>query len=281
MPRWGRARTNDPEPGRRSAARTVSARRSRSCRRALALVTPLSGPAKAETAESWLPARYREPWAAPFLDRVVAGLRPGARVLDVGSGARPTIAREHRPVGCVYVGLDVSSDELNRAEDGAYDEMLVGDICSPLSSTEGRFDVVLSWQVLEHVASMRNALATQHAALVPGGRMVAMLSGAWSVHALAARVIPYRASTWLQERLLGFEGDDKFPTRYDGCSHRALQALLEQGGWVSWEIVPRYRAGIYLGFSRPLQRAYVAYENWAARGSRVNLATHYIVDAAA
>lgn len=228
-----------------------------------------------------LPARYRDPWQAPFWARAAVELRPGARVLDVGSGARPAIPREQLPEGCIYVGLDISGEELGRAEAGAYDEVLVGDICAKLASTEGRFDLVVSWQVLEHVPSMRAALRTQHAALVPGGRMVAMLSGAWAVHALAARVIPYRLSTWLQKRLLGAAPEDKFPTRFDGCTDRSLRQLLAKGGWASWEVVPLYSSGNYLAFFRPLQRAYVAYENWAARGPRVNLATHYIVAAVA
>lgn len=229
----------------------------------------------------WLPARYRDPWVAPFVDRALAELGPGAGVLDVGSGARPAIAREQLPDGCVYVGLDISGEELRRAEPGAYDEMLEGDICTKLATTEGRFDRVVSWQVLEHVSSMRAALATQHAALVPGGRMVAMLSGAWAMHALAARVIPYRMSTRLQRRLLNIVPEDKFPTRFDGCTDRSLRRLLADGGWASWEVVPLYRSGVYLEFFQPLQRAYVAYENWAARGPRANLATHYIVDAVA
>lgn len=242
-------------------------------------LTPKTEPAPIPA--TWMPARYREPWKGFLLARATAELRPGVRVLDVGSGARPTIPREQRPEGCVYVGLDVSARELERAEVGAYDEVIVADICSVLGSKVSRFDLVLSWQVLEHVASMRGALAAQHAALVPGGRMLAMLSGAWSVQALAARVIPYRLSTDLQARLLDSVAADKFPTRYDGCTDRALRRILAQGGWAAWEIVPYYRSGNYLSFLPPLQRLYVAYESWAARRPRVNLATHYIIEAVA
>lgn len=213
--------------------------------------------------------------------RAIAGLRPGASVLDVGSGARPAIARARLPERCTYVGLDISGEELERAGPGAYDEMLVGDVCTRQASTEGRFDLVVSWQVLEHVTSMRDALRTQHAALVPGGRMVAMLSGAWAMHAVAAKVIPYRASRWLQMRLIGSAPEDKFPTRFDACTARSLRPLLAGGGWKSWDVVPLYRSGNYLSFLPPLQRAYMVYENWAARGLRANLASHYIVDAVA
>ena len=109
-----------------------------------------------------------------------------------------------------YTSAWISASELERARSDAYDETIVGDICSGLGSDVRPFDLVLSWQVLEHVASMRAALATQHSALVPGGRMVAMLSGAWSIQAMAARVIPYRLSTALQAQLLDAEAEDKF-----------------------------------------------------------------------
>jgi len=226
-----------------------------------------------------LPERYSEPWRAGYVARVAAALQPGNRVLDVGSGAQPTIPRDQRPDECVYVGLDVSGEELARASDGAYDEVLVADICRPLPPHAGRFDLVTSWQVLEHVPSMRAALAAQHQALVPGGRMVAMLSGGWSFYALAGRIMPYRLSTSLQVRLLGAAPDSKFPTHYDGCTDRALRRMLAEGGWASWEIVPHYKAGGYLGFSRALQRVYLKYEDWAARNQRINLATHYYIEA--
>jgi SAM-dependent methyltransferase len=228
-----------------------------------------------------LPARYGEPWADAFLAEIAPHLRPGIRILDVGCGARATLAPERRPPGCTYAGLDVSADELARAGDGVYQETIVGDVSTALPGLTGRFDLVISWQALEHVASMRGALATQRDALVPGGTMVAMLSGARAVFALAARAMPYRAGTALQARLLGVAPQDKFPTRYDGCTDRALRELLHDGGWASWTIVPRYKGAGYLRFSRSLQRAYLVYENWAERSGRRDLATHYIVTAVA
>lgn len=242
---------------------------------------PVAAPKHDEARPPWIPERYGDVWGAPFLASALSGLRPGSRILDVGSGARPVISRELLPNGCTYAGLDISGEELERAEVGAYDEIYVGDICGEMPAIARRFDLVVSWQVLEHVTSMHAALATQRAALVPGGRMVAMLSGGWALHSLAARIIPYRVSTWLQFRLLHSPPEDKFPTRFDGCTDRALRGLLADGGWTSWEVVPRYGAGVYLSFSRPLQRAYLVYENWAARGPRANLATHYIVHATA
>lgn len=228
-----------------------------------------------------LPRRYGEVWQAPFLTAVAARLHPGVSILDVGSGARPVIARQYRPPGCHYVGLDVSAHELTRAGAEAYDATVVGDVCAaPIPNLRG-FDLVLSWQVLEHVPSMRAALLNQHAALAPHGRMVAMFSGAWAVYALAARVIPHRVSIMLQTRLLGADARDKFPAHYDGCTDRAMRRLLRDTGWSSWVITPFYKAGAYVSFLRPLQWAYLSFENWAERGPRPNLATHYLVEAVA
>lgn len=236
---------------------------------------------RAEVQAGRLPARYGEPWQSPFLERVGAVLRPGIRVLDVGSGARPAIRPDERPEGCHYVGMDISAAELERAGPDAYDDIAVGDICTPIPSLAQDFDLVVSWQVLEHVSSMRAALDNQRAALVPGGRMITMLSGAWAIFALAARVIPHRISTGLQAQLLGADARDKFPAHYDSCSDRDLRQQLSESGWCWWEILPYYKAGGYLRFSRPLLRAYLAYENWAERTGRANLATHYLVEAVA
>lgn len=225
-----------------------------------------------------LPARYAEPWGRAFLARVEPELVPGVRILDVGSGARPTIPVDQRPTGCHYVGLDVSSHELERSPRGSYDEIIAGDICAGLPRLTQHFELVISWQVLEHVRSLPAALATLSASLVPGGRCVAQLSGAWSIYACAGRVMPHAARTFLMQRLLDTDPEDRFPTRYDNCSDRALRRILPQ--WFStFDVVPRYKAGGYLRFSPLLQRAYMTYEDWIECHAKTNLATHYIVDA--
>lgn len=241
--------------------------------------TPEAADERLAAAAGKLPARYALPWQQPFLDCIAHELVPGARVLDVGSGARPAVAVRQRPPDVHYVGLDISGEELRRAPAGAYDELIVADISQPLPELTHRFDLVLSWQTLEHVSSMRGALASQEGALVPGGRLLAMLTGAWSVQALVARVVPYQLSRRVQAHLLGVAAEDKFPTRYDSCSLRALSRLLDAGSWSTWEITPFYKSGGYLRFSRPIQRAYLHYENWAARGPRPALATHFLLDA--
>lgn len=228
-----------------------------------------------EVAAGRLPTRYAERWVAPFYERVEPALSSGVAILDVGSGRTPTIPPKQRPADCHYVGLDVSAAELEAAPEGSYDETVVGDLTQRDARLGERFDLIVSWQVLEHVASLEDGLANLHSYLRPGGRLVAQLSGSFAVFALASRIVPHRLSVWMMDRLLGIEPETRFETRFDRCYHRALTGLL--AAWSSHEIVPRYNAGGYFRFSRPLLRSYLAYENWLARTNRRNLATHYII----
>jgi SAM-dependent methyltransferase len=204
-------------------------------------------------------------------------LRPGVRILDVGSGRRPAVPIGRRPPGCVYVGLDISLDELRSAPPGSYDEMLAGDVVQFRSELEGRFDLAVSWQVLEHVKPLDAALENVRQYLVPGGVLVAQLSGKFSAFALLNQVVPHRVAVWAMRRLLGRDSRTVFPAHYDGCWYGALRRMTT--GWSAVEIRSRYAGAGYFGFLPPLQRLYLVYENWAARRGHRNLATHYLIHA--
>jgi SAM-dependent methyltransferase len=221
-----------------------------------------------------LPARYDHRLQDVFLAQVDALMRPGVRILDIGSGRAPTIPPYDRPAGCRYVGTDIDPDELAAAPAGSYDLEVAADATKPLPIDE-RFDVILSWQVLEHVDSMAATLQAFHGALDEGGTLVAQLTGSRAVFALLARALPHRARVLAMTRLLGHAEEEKFPTRYDACTDKALRALLAD--WSHVEIIPFYRGGSYFLFSRPLLRAYLAYENAVAKRGIPALATHYLV----
>jgi len=225
-----------------------------------------------------LPSRYGYRMQEVFLDRVGPLLVPGVKLLDVGAGRSPTLAPEDRPENCRYLGLDISGEELEAAGAGAYEATYIHDIVQPLPELRD-LDVVISWQVLEHVSSVPRALANLHAMLRPGGTLVAQTSGSFAVFALAARVIPHRPRVWAMARLLGHHEEEKFPTHFDHCTARALRKLLSD--WQSVELVPFFRAAPYFSFSRPLQLAYLRYEDFIASRRWDNLATHYLLVARA
>ena len=221
-----------------------------------------------------LPDRYAEPMQLELLRRVKPLLVPDVAILDVGAGRYPTLAPADRPSGCRYVGLDIESTELEAAAPDAYDEDVVADITEPLRRDE-EFDVILSWQVLEHVSPLGAAFEHLRAALRPGGTLLAQLTGSNAAFALGGRLLPPRARVWLATHVLGHAEEEKFPTRYDRSSYTALDRLLS--GWSEVEIVPFYRGAPYFGFWRPVQRAYLVYESAIERRHAKNLATHYLV----
>jgi SAM-dependent methyltransferase len=221
-----------------------------------------------------LPERYRRQMQDEFFARVKPLLVPGVAILDVGAGRYPTIAAADRPARCRYVGLDIEPEEIEAAGPGAYDESIVGDVTLPLSR-DGEFDLVLSWQVLEHVSPLADALANLRNSLRPGGTMIAQLTGSNAAFAVLGRLLPHRVKLWVATRLLGHREEEKFPTRYDRSSESSLARMLEP--WSEVEILSFYRGAPYFKFSRLLMRAYLAYESAIERRHAANLATHYLI----
>jgi 2-polyprenyl-6-hydroxyphenyl methylase/3-demethylubiquinone-9 3-methyltransferase len=220
-----------------------------------------------------LPERYRHRMQDVLLDRLDPLLRPGVRILDVGSGREPTLEAAARPENCHYTGLDVSAEELAAAAPGVYTDTVVANITRPLPV--GGYDVITSWQVLEHVKPLDLALENLRSALVPGGTLLAQTSGSRAVFAVLARVLPHRVRVGAMARLLGHPPEAKFPTHFDRCRADPLREML--GTWSSAEVIPFYRGAPYFDFSRPLQRGYLAYEDRIARRRVDNLATHYLI----
>lgn len=221
-----------------------------------------------------LPERYGYAMQHAFLEHVRPLLTPNIAILDVGSGRSPTIAPEFRPPACRYVGLDISDHELQSAAPGAYNRAIAHDITKRLLTSES-FDLVLSWQVLEHVKPLDLALENLREVLRPGGVMVSQLSGPFSAFALLARVVPHPVRVWAMARYLNHPEEEKFPTRYHHCHASGLERML--ASWSSATVHPYYRGAGYFGMCRPLQRAYVSYESLIAERNVRNLATHYLV----
>lgn len=222
-----------------------------------------------------LPARYAEPWYEQFVSHAQPLLVPGVRILDIGSGRKPALAPEQRPEGCFYAGLDISRAELQGAPEGSYDEMIEGDAALPLRQLHGRFDLILSWQVLEHVDPLDAALEHLRSCLRPGGRMVALLSGGFSVFGLINRAISPRLAVWTLRNLIGRDPETVFPAYYDRCYYTPLVEMLQP--WSRGDVLPLFRGAAYFRFSRAVQAAYLLYENWAARSERREMATHYLL----
>ena len=111
--------------------------------------------------------------------REALALRPGERVLDVGSG--PGLLAQEMAVavgaGGRVQGVDVSASMLaiagrRRGEPGAAPIALAEADATALPFPDRSFDVVVSTQVYEYVADIPAALAEARRVLAPGGRLL-------------------------------------------------------------------------------------------------------------
>ena len=219
--------------------------------------------------------RYRDDWLTPFLAAIQPELRPGSVVIDVGGGRHPVVDRPDLPAGATYIGIDLSAGELEAAPPGSYDRVIIADATERQPHLEGCADLVVSWQVLEHVAPLGDAISNIYFYLRPGGLFVAGLSGGRSAFAFINRAIPHRWAKVAMKRFLGRDPASVFPAPYDRCTYSALSRLFED--WSDVRIVPRYRGAQYFRFLPPLQTLYVRFEDLLVRGDHKDLATHYLV----
>lgn len=106
-------------------------------------------------------------------EALLAGLPPGARVLDVGCGTGLPTARQLVAAGCEVTCLDISPRMLEIAQANVPQARFVqGDVLD-LAQEHGRFDGVTAFFSLLHLprAELRDALELLRDILVPQGLM--------------------------------------------------------------------------------------------------------------
>jgi demethylmenaquinone methyltransferase/2-methoxy-6-polyprenyl-1,4-benzoquinol methylase len=112
-------------------------------------------------------------WKTRLVD--LAGVRPGARLLDLACGTGD-IAFEAARRGATAVGLDITAGmiDLARAKPGAARlSWLVGDMAT-LPVASGSFDLVTTGYGLRNTSDLKAALGDIHRVLRPGGRLLSL-----------------------------------------------------------------------------------------------------------
>lgn len=195
------------------------------------------------------------PRPQPGVKRVLADVRRGAAVLDLGCG-HGQVAAELRRLGHVgrYVGIDSQSRllELARAISLPQAEYRIAELTAPgwAGGLTGAFDHVLLFALLHHipgVALRRRLLGEARRLLSPGGRMSLSVWNVFESRRLMGRRVPW-SEAGLSERevdpgdlLLDWRRGGR-GLRYvhgftrgeladlaDGCGLRVEEAFLSDG----------------------------------------------------
>jgi SAM-dependent methyltransferase len=120
-------------------------------------------------------------------------------ILEIGSGANPTLAAEFvRKNGLAYVTSDIDPEELDKA-DPAFERLLVDLSVKEIDpALTEKFDCVLSRMVGEHVSDGHQYHENIYKVLRPGGISAHCFSTLWTLPFAINRVVP----EFVSDRLL-------------------------------------------------------------------------------
>ena len=142
------------------------------------------------------PARHARAQLQQLLDAFIAS-RPQLSVLDAGCGSSSNFIL---PPDARRTGIDVSPRQLER--NTVLDEKILGDV-QEHRLPAGRFDVILCWTVLEHLAQPRRALDNLVQSLAPGGLLVIGVPNVLSAKGLVTKFTPMRFHMWFYKSIHG------------------------------------------------------------------------------
>ena len=135
-----------------------------------------------EVGETYAAEREPDEDERALLDRIVAGLDDGARLLDAGCGDGTAVAGPAADLGCEAIGLDLSAGQLELASEYRPDEAFVQGDLTRLPFPSDAFDAVCSLHAIIHVPREEHRAIFEELArvLAPGGQLLASVgAGGW------------------------------------------------------------------------------------------------------
>ena len=192
------------------------------------------------------------------LDELLHG-RDQLRVLEAGCGSTSHV---RLPEGATLVGIDISEKQL--ARNTRLDERILGDLQVHDLGVE-TFDVIICWDVLEHLPEPERALERFVRAIRRDGVIVLALPHARSLKGLVTKATPHAFHVWFYRRILGkpLAGTDDrapFPTfmRNSIIPDRIVQFAAAHG--LHDELVLLYEGGVQLGVRRKSRLVDLAFD---------------------
>ena len=176
-----------------------------------------------------LPENVRKDGNHHFLTETLSDiLRQGAVVYDLGGGAQPYVSRQLKEQWSArLVGLDICEEELKKAPQGVYDEIIVADLCSFKGNADA--DVVICQATLEHVKDTSGAIEAIASILKPGGKAYLFAPCRNAVFARLNLILPQQSKERILYTLLPeTEKSQGFPAYYDEGTPARLEKLFAE-----------------------------------------------------
>lgn len=185
-------------------------------------------------------------------------LKPGVTVYDIGGGKQPYIDRETKDrLGLKVIGLDIDANELARAPQGLYDDVVCADITKYAGS--GNADLLVCQALLEHVNDVSAAFHSIASILQPGGHGVIFVPSRNAVFARLNLLLPEKWKRWILFHVFPRASIDAgFRSYYDHCTPLEFRELIKKYGLKEVEFRPYYESA-YFSFFFP---AHMAWRLW-------------------
>ena len=165
------------------------------------------------------------------------GTRKHCHVLEAGGIDRPLLKKS--PV-ITYTGLDIEYREQCRE---IYDNFIIQSIEDRLP---GKYDVICSFTLLEHVRDNTRTIRTIHDALEREGMMIHYVPGGLHPYSLLIRLLGPRLSVALLTKFHpDVIGQSGYPAYFDHCTVGAMDRLCRRAGFTDVAFSCYYRANFY------------------------------------
>lgn len=214
-----------------------------------------------------LPKALRTDGMTDFLQEICpAYLKAGQRVYDIGGGKNPYVdAATKRRLRLVVVGVDISSNELDRAPVGSYDRTVACDVGSYRGSQDA--DLVVSSAVLEHVQDVEGAFDALASLLTPGGHALLFVPSRNALFARLNLLLPEGVKRRALDTVRGERNaSEGFPSYYRFCTPRDFRRLAEERGLVVVHERWYYVSSYFFSFVP----AYLIWRGWVLACRRVD-----------
>ena len=166
----------------------------------------------------WYP-NHRDDWDAhAFRARILSKLDTSMTLLDIGAGRGGTQHMNFKDLAGHVIGADLDPVVL---ENKQIDEAIHNVDGSLTGVADNSVDIVVSKDVLEHVATPEIFFKEVARVLKSGGLFMAKTPNGFHYVTLGARMTPLSFHKWYNEKR-GRKSHDTFPTTYLCNSKRAL-----------------------------------------------------------